>query len=248
MVPTHAAGVEPGLLAKTVTSNLRIRSKPGVGDDSAKLEPLLEKGNRFMVLDGPVEADGYDWFLVAPRAYDDDNRVLPTGWVAAGKDGEQWIKPLELDCPSVPTDVDDMKDLASDYQLSCFSGVEITFSARLEQTGYECSSPMPIEPAWFGRCPTEFSLSLVALNSFHRFLGNTWGPDLDLGIAAPPAAPPEMWPTVEVTGQFDHPAATTCEADTAEDTTELAAEVHQARAVLACRNAFVVTSMRVIED
>ena len=190
-----------------------------------------------MVIDGPVEADGYDWFLVDPRAYDENGRGLPTGWVAAGKDGEPWIKLLELDCPSVPTDVDDMRDLASDYRLSCFRGIEIKFTARLEQTGYACSSPEPIEPAWFSHCTTEFDHTIVALNSFHRFLDNAWGPDVDMGIAARPAAPPEMWPTVEVTGQFDHPAARTCQGG----------PLLQAMTVLACRNKFVVTSMREID-
>ena len=243
---THAAGVEPGFLAKTVTADLRIRSKPGLGAGSEKLEPLLKEGARLRVLAGPVEANGYDWFLVDPRAYDaETGRGYPTGWVAAGKDGEPWLKPLRLDCPSVPTDVKDMRDLASDYWLPCFAGVEIMFDARLEQTGYRCSSPDGLQHAMFGGCAAEFITDLVALNAILR-LFVVWGPTVDLSMAAPPAAPPEMWPTVEVTGQFDHPAAISCESDTADDLTELAAEIHQARAVLACRNAFVVTSLRVI--
>ena len=209
-----------------------------------KLEPLLEKGNRFMVLDGPVEADGYEWFLVRPRAYDEETgRGLPTGWVAAGKDGEPWIKPVELDCPSVPTDLDDLRGLASDYQLGCFAGVEITFTARLEQTGYACSSPEPIEPAWFGLCTTEFGHSLVAPNAIHRFIEIAWSPGVDLSIAARPAAPPDDWPTVEVTGQFDHPAAMTCQMPNP----GIPDHVHRAQTVLTCRNRFVVTSMHVIE-
>jgi len=209
---------------------------------------LLQEGDRLRVLAGPMEADGYDWFLVDPRVYDEETgRGYPDGWVAAGKNGEPWLKPLRLDCPTVPTTVDGLRDLASDYWLPCFGGVEISFNARLEQMGYRCSSPDGLQHAMFGGCAAEFVTGLVALKTFHR-LGVIWAPDVDLSIVAPPAAPPELWPTVEVTGQFDHPGATTCEADTAEDTTELAAEIHQARAVLACRNAFVVTSMRVVED
>ena len=63
------------------------------------------------------------------RARNEGGRVLPTGWVAAGKDGEQSIKPLELECPPVPTDVDDMRGLASDYQLSCFGESRSRFPA-----------------------------------------------------------------------------------------------------------------------
>jgi hypothetical protein len=224
-------------------SDVRIRSKPGLGADSAKLGPLLEQGATLMVLDGPVEASGYDWFLVRPRAYDEDGRILPTGWVAAGRDGEQWIKPLKIDCPAVPTNLDTLRKLASDYWLTCFRGVDITFNARLEQTGYACSSREPIEPAWFTTCATEYATDLVAPNAVHRLLV-VWDPDVDLSIAARPAASEEMWPTVEVIGQFDHPAARTCQTPNP----GIPDDVHRAQTVLTCRNMFVVTSMRLIED
>jgi hypothetical protein len=224
-------------------SDVRIRSKPGLGADSAKLEPLLETGTRLMVLDGPVEASGYDWFLVDPRAYDENGRGLPTGWVAAGKDGEQWIKPLKMDCPDVPTNLDALRKLASDYWLACFRGVEITFNARLEQSGYACSSREPIEPAWFSNCATEYATDLVAPDAIHR-LFVVWEPDVDLSIAARPAAPEEMWPTVKVIGQFDHPAAKTCE----KPNPGIPDDLHRAQTVLTCRNMFVVTSMRLIEE
>ena len=241
--PTHAAGVEPGLLAKTVVSDVRIRSKPGLGADSVKLEPLLDTGARLMVLDGPVEASGYDWFLVDPRAYDENGRGLPTGWVAAGKDGEQWIKPLKMDCPAVPTNLDTLRKVASDYWLACFRGVEIAFNARLEQSGYACSSREPIEPAWFSNCATEYATDLVAPNAIRR-LFVVWDPDVDLSIAARPAAPEEMWPAVKVIGQFDHPAAKACQTPNP----GISDDLHRAQTVLTCRNMFVVTSMRLIEE
>jgi hypothetical protein len=196
-----------------------------------------------MVLDGPVEASGYDWFLVDPRAYDENGRGLPTGWVAAGKDGEQWIKPLKMDCPAVPTNLDALRKLASDYWLACFRGVKITFNARLEQTGYACSPREPIEPAWFSNCATEYATDLVAPNAIHR-LFVVWDPDVDLSIAARPAAPEEMWPTVKVIGQFDHPAAKTCQ----KPNPGIPDDLHRAQTVLTCRNMFVVTSMRLIDE
>jgi len=223
-------------------SDVRIRSNPGLGADSAKLEPVLDQGERFMVLDGPVEASGYDWFLVDPRGSDENGRGFPTGWVAAGKDGEQWIKPLKMDCPAMPTNLDALRKLASDYRLACFRGAEITFNARLEQSAYACSSREPIEPAWFSDCATEYATDLVAPNAIHR-LGVVWDPDVDLSIAARPAAPEDMWPTVKVTGQFDHPAAKTCQ----KPNPGLPDDLHRAQTVLTCRNMFVVTSMRLIE-
>ena len=44
-----------------------------------------------LLVNGPVSADGYDWYEV--RA---DNDLF--GWVAAGKDGEDWIAPAAANC------------------------------------------------------------------------------------------------------------------------------------------------------
>ena len=67
------------------------RSRPEVSANSKKLTPLLKAGSRMLVVNGPVPADGYDWYEV--RA---DNDLF--GWVAAGKDGEDWIAPAPANC------------------------------------------------------------------------------------------------------------------------------------------------------
>ena len=75
---------------------LRVRSRPEVSADSKKLTPLLAAGSRMLVVNGPVPADGYDWYEV--RA---DNDLF--GWVAAGKDGEDWIAPAPPTAPTTST-------------------------------------------------------------------------------------------------------------------------------------------------
>ena len=252
--PTHVAGVEPGLYAEVAASNLRIRSKPRVSDDSEKLAPLLQDGTRLLVIEGPVEASGYDWFHVQPSGYDKARRNYPSGWVAAGKGGEHWIEPFEFDCPPVPTDVDGMSKLNPIvakldlyYQISCYGGREITFTARLEQQATACTGDVSwvIEPAWFGDCDGGYHHGLVAMNSYHRGVGHVWAPDVDLSMAAEPGAPPENWPTVEVTGQFDHPAARTCKkVPNLEETPDYRLP---ALTILDCRTQFVVTSLREVE-
>ena len=88
-VPGDSVPFPPDTYARVVTDDLRIRSKPGVSDDSAKLEPLLQKGVWVVVLDGPVQASGYDWYLVQPTIPRATAAQYPFGWVAAaGKDGE----------------------------------------------------------------------------------------------------------------------------------------------------------------
>ena len=237
--PTHVDGISPGLHAKTIEPNIRVRTKPGVGDDSTKLVPLLAKDVRFYVLDGPVEASGYDWFFVRTKGHDENGQAYPDGWLAAGKDGEPWIKPIAFDCPATPTNLDALRKVASEYRLSCFSGVDITINARVEQTGFECSPLTDIEPAWFSPCTTEFEHNLAALNSIHRFSEFVLTPDADLVSAAEPGAPTVMWPTVELTGHFDDPAAKTCRRATTDADDYLAAITK-----LYCRNTFVITSMR----
>ena len=51
----------------------------------------LEPGAGLKVIDGPVCADGYSWWLVESL----DKRLR--GWTVEGKDSEQWLKP----CPNV---------------------------------------------------------------------------------------------------------------------------------------------------
>jgi hypothetical protein len=247
---THVAGVEPGLYAEVVAGNLRIRSKPRVSDDSEKLEPLLQEGIRLLVIEGPVEASGYDWFHVQPSGYDKAGHNYPSGWVAAGKAGEHWIKPFEFDCPPVPEDVEGLTELNPwlahldlYYRISCYGGVEIVFTARLEQQAAPCTgeASWAIEPAWFGEGCSGYHHGLVSLKSYHRE-GGAWAPEVDLSMAAEPGAPPEDWPTVEVTGQFDHPAARTCtRTSNLEGTPDYRLP---ALTILDCRTQFVVTSMR----
>jgi hypothetical protein len=85
--------VLPGVLAAgstvdVVTSGLRVRTAPTVDDSkSAKLEPLLSRGVQLQILDGPVTADDYDWYLVQAIGWPH------RGWVAAADhDGVAWIE------------------------------------------------------------------------------------------------------------------------------------------------------------
>ena len=91
---TPAATIEPaigiGSAVVTVSDGLRVRSAPGVSDDSVKYQPLLPLGTELLVVGGPVEATGYVWWQVEPLSFalQDAN----VGWVAmADHDGEPWI-------------------------------------------------------------------------------------------------------------------------------------------------------------
>ena len=77
-----------GSTADVVVPDLRVRTAPTVDDSkSAKLEPLLGRGTQLKIVEGPVTADGYDWYRVEAIGWPH------RGWVAvADHDGEPWIR------------------------------------------------------------------------------------------------------------------------------------------------------------
>ena len=243
----------PDTYARVATNDLRLRSKPGVSDDSKKLKPLLQDGQTLVVLDGPVQASGYDWYQVQPiDPSDDGTEPFPFGWVAAAaKDGEAWIETEAVNCPALPTDprqissLDDAKPMY--YQITCFSGQEITFPARLVTPSEWCGLGewAAIDPVWMGTCTTAPNY-LVALDDDdgNSTLHPLWSPDVDLSFAPEVEAPREAWPTVEVTGLFDHPEARTCGLA---DGSTYSPTPDPALLSLDCRVQFVVTSMREID-
>ena len=82
-----------------------------------------------VVLDGPVEASGYDWYLVDVTSEPPEDVSYPFGWVAAaGKDGEAWIAPERHDCPKRPTEVESLRQ--DGYNRSSASAVR-TSPSRL---------------------------------------------------------------------------------------------------------------------
>jgi hypothetical protein len=229
----------PNTFAFAVTDNLRVRTKPGVGDDSIKLEPLLWDGALVFVLDGPVAADGYDWFLVSPMGeadlqYHPDPPGL--GWVAAaGKDGEPWLAVASFGCE--PTPFDTLSDF--DYPphglvgLACFRNTPFQFEAALVPGSGDCDTSL--EPAWLDPCHHggRALANPARVEGDERRLTAVFDPAVGDAV---PAFDSEA--VVNVTGQFDHPAAQTCRLEPDPDNPP-----HEL-VVLACRAQFVVTSIR----
>ena len=81
-------GLAAGSIVDVVASGLRVRTLPTVDNSkSVKLDPLLGVGTQLQIIEGPVTADDYDWYLVQAIG-------LPhRGWVAAADhDGSPWIE------------------------------------------------------------------------------------------------------------------------------------------------------------
>ena len=183
------------------------------------------------IVDGPVAADGYDWYKVAPfpPTLSDVVESHPEyGWLAAaGKDGEPWIAPWEGACPQ--PNWDGMMLSQRLVALSCWGGADITLDGTLD---CHTSSQPGGEPTWLWTVPC-------------WLVGPDYGDLLAGGIALyfPPdvEANPRDVTRVRVTGHLDDPAAETC--TLVPFPGGLDEVPHPERVRLGCRLTFVVTEI-----
>ena len=207
--PTLTPSDAPESIVDVVTTiaddGLRVRSQPGVGDDSQMLEPLLPIGTALLVLQGPVSASGYEWFEVVPLT----SRDLPSGWIAsASRDGEPWVEAGAFECPAVPTDMASLAALPRGVGLACFSAEPITVEARLIACNCDVDGSWYM-PDWFYLGSGSPDL-LVApdVTTVPSDFDDWFALNLDPAGEHPASLP--IGEVVEVTGIFDHPAASTC--------------------------------------
>jgi len=182
------------------------------------------------VLGGPTAASGYDWWEVVPTWFAIDGQSH--GWVAgASREGEPWIQPAGIDCPPTPVDLAALKELTDGMALACFSGQPITIRARLVDCQCDITGPRT-HPGWLG---LGSEVLLVDPSETRPPPPQDWyllHLDPDAGVSAVPVNQ-----VVDVTGIFDHPDATECRYDGDEEPS----------AVVACRSAFAVTALEVVE-
>jgi hypothetical protein len=127
--------IPPDSIVEVVSTNLRVRSEPRVSKDSALLEPFLQPGDRLFVVEGPVFADDYDWYRVAPVGTDSDRpwHELPSGWVSRGHhDGTPWIAVASPDCPPRPVDIASLNTMHPLERVACFHDERLAFAAVVE--------------------------------------------------------------------------------------------------------------------
>jgi hypothetical protein len=108
-----------GTVVDVVVSGLRVRTAPTVDNSkSVKLDPLLGVGTRLQIIEGPVTADDYDWYLVQAIG-------LPhRGWVAAADhDGSPWVEDSALASaaasPYTAVEADLLAAIRSDAAVRC---------------------------------------------------------------------------------------------------------------------------------
>jgi hypothetical protein len=227
-----------GGFARITVAELNVRVAPSIdakplmqGQADAPPTPVRwgkKSGfDRVFILAGPVDADGYRWWKVAPTVYKSGGVSYPAplapapeeiGWVAGGRGDSAWLIRAS-ECPTGPVELADITLSKASWgeRLGCFPGQVLTLRG------------------WLTTLPPEVAASkspVVGPGIFPVVMG--WYDDGNvnrLGIRLHPAMSlqlpkPEQW--IEVTGAFDDPTASQCEPFE----------------VLECRATLTVTSIR----
>jgi hypothetical protein len=200
--------------------------------------PLLlgaESGYRWLYLfDGPVEADGYTWYLAATEMNTEAHAsTYPegVGWVASGDEADAWLVPdTDRSCPRPPIELADVTNLVMTKleMLHCFGNQELTLR------GWYPTLPRDAieDPVQAESCRAHYGW--IACDSIYDILSpeeRTWVGDAHyLDFVIDPAvgvSMPARGQWVTVSGSFDHPAADSCGGP---------------GAVLICRSTFAVTT------
>jgi hypothetical protein len=226
--PIESASPAPTSLAvdsliEIVVTDLVVRTHPGTDPPSTILTERLIAPDRAFVVDGPVEAAGYEWYLVAPLLRPDDTRG-PFGWIASGsREGEDWVRAVAAPCPD-PVDLAGVIALQPLERLACFGDETLTLTAPVMSCG-SGGGPWTFSPSWIlhvGGC------GLAADASAEQFLLFREPP----GSSGPGSAP------ATVTGHFDDASALTCTVTSADPAAYPAPSREEA--VVMCRSEFVI--------
>ena len=244
------ADLEVGSVVAPVLEGVTLREDPGT--DGRRIGNLAA-GSQNIVIEGPVEADGFAWYRLAavglppasgcitgPFAENPMSCPIWYGWAAAGnpEDGSAWFVSTDVECPAPDTETQKFLLLPFRLPLVCYGTEEITFTAyypELDDSG----------PA--GVCAADATVAwLYCANLAHHAVWATetyTGPQTRLHVdPASGVELPETGQWLRITGRYDHPAAADC--DEAEEEVELYGGDPDL-AILACRTSFAVSEVEV---
>ena len=243
--PGHGAPLAADTLAEVVSGRLRIRSEPRIADDSIKHEPLLDVGDRLLILDGPVVANDYEWYEVMAWRPGNLYASWPVGWVARGDhDGTPWLAAMVDACPKGTITMRIVADLHPQERVACFGDRPLTLRAYVTGSadGAPCTAEADVAcaegPAWL----TDrggWSAGADTLVDTPSIGGPRLAFDPNGTVSASDIPPGAM---VDLGGAFDHPAARDCRPGPAGPGAE---PLTTSVARLSCRARFVVTRLAV---
>ena len=251
-----SGAITPGSTVATTVDRLSLRTGPGT---EAERLGSLSLGTLGYVVAGPTEAGGFEWYQVAGLglppvsgcipADDEDLINCPVwfGWVAdGGGDGEPWLTPRALDCPTSPLTAEGLILARTAIErLACFGAEPITFRAWWpvlpEDAGLGGACPAQGEPSGWLLC-SHASLDYVTINQ-NEGLGGVGAVvliDPASGVAMPARG---SW--IELRVHLDDPAAQGC--DEAAMVPGWEDPAPPERLVLDCRSQMVVESVAAVD-
>jgi hypothetical protein len=244
------AGLQVGTFVAPIVDGVTLRETPTT---SGVRIGELALGSVNLVIEGPVEAEGYGWYRLSAAGLPPSSGCitpLPTdpltcpvwyGWAAGGDpaSGEEWFEPTEVECPDPTQDTAGFLELPQRVPLGCYGTSPITFTAWRPELpgGLEQGEPCDADPAiaWI-YCPESIPVVFVApeanSSGFRR---------LHVDPASGVVVSEEYGEWLRITGAYDHPAAAAC----AEAETTFGEDPDPDLAVLECRAKFVVQGVEV---
>jgi hypothetical protein len=229
-----------------MADGLRIRSAPGTDAASTILGEPLTQGREVFVVAGPVPANGYlSWQARAVRRTD-ETFDLPFGWVAeAGRDGEIWLAPAAVACPTEPS-IAALARLGGAGALVCYGRRDLQIRAFRREACGDGSTTMIGSPSWIaGAFGGHWLLEAERIDETVRGIYARAHPSL-LNSGTPYfGCGQEGTGWFDVTGHFDDPVSSDCRTivfDIPPAGGER--EVEPALSITECRQTFVYTELR----
>ena len=252
-----AAGValeQDSIVAATV-EGLAVRAGPGTSQERLG---SLASGTPGFVVDGPVDGDGYRWYLLSGLGLppnsgcageletDPFNCPVWFGWVAsASPEGEPWLTDDAGDadaCAPTPIEFEQVVIGVTDLmRLHCFGSDPFTFRALWPETPDDAGGACVAQDAATGW------LLCQQTNENLVTIGEEGAEGLGLKVSLDPASGvsmPDRGTWVELTVHLDDPAAGGCGEDA---TGGMAEERTPEEWVLFCRAQMVVESATAVD-
>ena len=249
-------GILPaGSVVEVTADGLRVREEPST---SSPVLATLPAGEALYILAtpnllGPIEAEGYDWYLVMhaqdwhgwpehPPGSGDGPSADPrtSGFVAARSGSESFVALEPVTCPAGTVDIHTIYAMIPWARLACFGDRQLTFEGTYGCGGCGGLAPGTFAPAWLIH-PINFNLLQPPYAEGHRAVEI-------LVLRDPPEGPAledvEPGSVLLVTGHFDDPLAVDCVIAPGGPGEEQPA--HEGAAELLCREQFVVESWEVL--
>jgi hypothetical protein len=247
-IASPSASPRPAFALDTVVraavENLRVRDEPSLA--GAVLGTLPEAAQS-IVLDGPVAADGHEWYFIGSlglsMATGCEGPIVTTpfgcpfwyGWVAAaGLDGSPWLVGDAPACPDWPDG-----RIGSSFVFGVQRVAYLVCFGADERSLVGWYPVIPEDAGLGGACDGPDSIVWLSCNLGYEHL--VIEPSEEFGTAgfpmvlAPGLTMPERGQFIEITGHYDDPAARDCDFG----------DIPQA-SVLTCRTEFVVTAARAV--